>query len=315
MTKTVRMLGQRLLEYIPTLIIAVLIIFFLQRLIPGDVAAYLAGDSATAERIEAIREDLGLNEPLFIQFFSWIAGAFTGDFGVSLLNGQEVSVLLGQRLPTTLQLTIMALIIAVAIGVPTAVFASTRRGGWLDDLMTTISTFGISMPAFWLGMMLVMVFALQLGWFPATGAVPFTQDPLESIRSLFLPSFALGIVGAAEISRQLRSAMFETLDADFVRTHRAKGLSQGSVVWKHSLKNASIPLLTVVGMQVNRFLGGAVVIELVFGLPGIGSLIVDSTNQRDYPVVQAIVFVTAILVLTTNLLVDILYRVLDPRIS
>ncbi|WP_040795797.1 ABC transporter permease [Nocardia higoensis] len=301
--------------YIPTVILAVFIIFMLQRLVPGDVASFIAGDNASPERLAAIREQLGLNDPTVQQFLHWTGGAFTGDLGSSLLNGQSVTSLVMERLPITFQLTVMALIIAALIGVPAGVIAARNRGRAMDTAMTTISSFGIAVPNFWLGMMLVVVFSLTLGWFPATGAVPFAVDPVESIRTLTLPAFALGLVGAAEISRQVRGAMIENLEADFIRTHRAKGLGEGAVVWRHALRNSSLPLLTVLGGQINRFLAGAVVVEMVFGVAGLGSLIVDATNQRDYPVVQGVVFVMAIIVLTTNLIVDFLYRVFDPRIA
>ncbi|UMG92736.1 ABC transporter permease [Nocardioides sp. TF02-7] len=198
---------------------------------------------------------------------------------------------------------------------PTGVGAAQRPGGRLDRLLTTAATAGIAIPNFWLGMMLIVLFAVQLGWFPGPGGVDLGEDPLGALHALVLPALALGLVGAAEICRQVRSAMIENLSADYVRTHRAMGLPHRSIVWRHALKNSSLPVATITGIQVSHLVGGAVVVEAVFGISGLGSLVVEATNQRDYVVIQAVVLLTALIVLATNLIVDISYRLLDPRIT
>ena len=310
-----RIAGSRALSAIPTLILATFIIFILQRLIPGDPAVAIAGENATAENLERIREQLGLDRPWALQYLSWIGHALTGDLGSSLMSGESTVSLVFDRLPLTLLLTLFALLVAIAIGLPAGVFAAQRPESRLDRFLTTASTAGIAIPNFWLGMMFIIVFALTLGWFPGPGGPSLQDDPSEALWGLVLPSIALGVVGAAEICRQVRSAMIENLSADYVRTHRAKGLRTRDIVWKHALKNSGLPFITIVGLQISRLIGSAVVVEAVFGLSGMGSLVVTATSQRDYPVIQAVVFVVAIIVLLTNLIVDVLYRVLDPRIS
>lgn len=313
--KALRVVATSVASAVPTLILATFIVFFLQRLIPGDPAVALAGDYATPERLAEIRADLGLDQPMLQQYLNWLAGAFTGDLGESFRTGQPVADLVFERLPLTLILTVFALVVAVAVGLPAGVLAAQRAGSRFDRFLTTASTLGIAVPNFWLGMMLIIVFALQLGWFPGPGGVRLDDDLGQALRGLVLPAVALGAVGGAEIARQVRSAMIENLSADYVRTHRAKGLPTVSIVWKHALKNSSLPFATIVGIQVSRLIGSAVVVEAVFGLSGLGSLVVEATNQRDYAVIQAVVFVAAIIVLLTNLVVDISYRILDPRIS
>ena len=313
--RILRVVGTSVLSAIPTLILATLIVFMLQRLIPGDPAVAIAGDYATPENLARIREDLGLDGSLVTQYLTWISGALTGDLGTSYQTGESITALIGQRLPLTLILMLFALIVAIAIGLPLGVMAAQKVDTTFDRFLTTSATFGIAIPNFWLGMMLIIVFALNLGWFPGPGGASLAEDPAQALRGLVLPAIALGLVGGAEICRQVRSAMVESLSTDYVRTHRAKGLSTASIVWKHALKNSSLPFATILGIQVSRLIGSAVVVEAVFGLSGIGSLAVEATNQRDYGVIQAVVFVAAMIILLTNLIVDVSYRLLDPRIS
>ncbi|OUZ11661.1 hypothetical protein BHE97_03895 [Aeromicrobium sp. PE09-221] len=313
--RILRVVGTSVLSAIPTLILATLIVFLLQRLIPGDPAVAIAGDYATPENLARIREDLGLDGSLVTQYLTWISGALTGDLGTSYQTGESISALIMQRLPLTLILMVFALIVAIAIGLPLGVMSAQKVDTSFDRFLTTSATFGIAIPNFWLGMMLIIVFALNLGWFPGPGGASLSEDPVEALRGLVLPAIALGLVGGAEICRQVRSAMVESLSTDYVRTHRAKGLPTVSIVWKHALKNSSLPFATILGIQVSRLIGSAVVVEAVFGLSGIGSLAVEATNQRDYGVIQAVVFVAAMIILLTNLIVDVSYRLLDPRIS
>lgn len=313
--RVLRVVGTAVISAVPTLILATLIVFLLQRLIPGDPAVAIAGDYATEENLARIREELGLDQPLIMQYLTWIGNAFTGNLGTTFQTGQPVAELVLDRLPLTLALTTFALLVAIVIGLPTGVWAAQKVDTTFDRLLTSAATFGIAIPNFWLGMMLIVVFALNLGWFPGPGGVDLSGDPVQALRGLVLPAIALGLVGAAEICRQVRSAMVESLSTDYVRTHRAKGLSNRSIVWKHALKNSSLPFATIIGLQVSRLIGAAVVVEAVFGLSGLGSLAVEATNQRDYGVIQAVVFVAALLVLLTNLIVDVSYRLLDPRIS
>lgn len=304
----------RLVSLVPTVVLATFVVFLLQKLIPGDPAVAIAGDAATPQRLAEIRERLNLDEPLLTQYWDWLRGAFTGDLGTSFRTGEGVWHLVMQRLPTTLTLAAAAMVVAVGVGVPLGVAAARRRGTSGDTAITGIATLGIAVPNFWLGMVLVLVFALRLGWFPATGFVPLSEDPLRSLWHVALPAVALGAVGAAEICRQLRSALVEVFQADFMRTHRAKGLATRPLVWRHALKNAGLPLATILALQVNRLLGATVVVEALFAIPGVGSLVVQATTQRDYPVIQGVVFVIVILVVATNLIVDLAYRYIDPRI-
>jgi peptide/nickel transport system permease protein len=310
-----RAVGRRLLGVLPTLVLATFLVFGLLHLIPGDPAQAIAGENASAERLAEVRGQLGLDRPFLLQYLDWLGGVVTGDLGTSLSTGEPVTDLLGQRLPTTLTLGAAALIVAVGIGIPLGVAAAQRRGRSTDTAITGVATLGIAVPNFWLGMVLVLVFALNLQWLPATGFVPLTEDPAQTLRHVLLPAIALGAVGAAEVCRQLRSALVEVLQSDFMRTHRAKGLSRRDMIWKHALKNSGLPLATIIGLLVSRVLGATVVVEALFAIPGIGSLVVQATTQRDYPVIQGIVLVTALLVLATNLLVDLAYRFIDPRIS
>lgn len=313
--KVASLVGSRVVAMIPTVILTTLIVFLMLRLIPGDPANAIAGEYATPERLAEIRAQLGLDQPLFLQYFEWIGGVFTGDLGVSFMTGQTVLSLILERLPVTIILTTMGLAVAVLIGLPTGIMSASNSGGRLDRFLTTAATLGLAVPNFWLGMVLILVFSISLGWLPGPGGPLFFADPLGSVRAMVLPAIAIGMVGGAEICRQVRSAMVEDLASDHVRTLNAKGLSRGRILWLHSLKNSGLPFLTIIGLQISRLLSASVVVETVFGLSGLGTLIVTATNQREYLVVQGVVLVMALLVIITNLVVDILYRVLDPRIT
>lgn len=314
-TALLRVIGRRILAAVPTLVLATFVVFSLLHLIPGDPAQAIAGEHATPERLAEIRSQLGLDQPFAMQYLDWLRHAITGDLGTSLSTGEAVGTLIWQRLPTTLTLGAAALLLAVGIGVPLGIASATRHRKPADTAITGVATLGIAVPNFWIGMVLVLVFAIHLQWLPATGFVGLSENPVQTLQHVILPAIALGLVGAAEVCRQLRSALIEVLRSDFMRTHRAKGLSHRTMVWRHALKNAGLPLATIIGLLVSRVLGASVVVETLFAIPGLGTLVVEATTQRDYPVIQGVVLVTALLVLLTNLAVDLSYRFIDPRIS
>jgi peptide/nickel transport system permease protein len=308
-------IGSRLLQVVPVVILATVAIFGLLQLVPGDPAAVIAGEYATAERIADIRRMLGLDRPLWEQYALWLGHAVTGDLSTSLITGQPVLDEVLRRLPNTLLIAVLALVLAVLVGVPLGILAATRVDRPTDRVVTTIASLGVAVPNFWLGMILVGFFALGLGWFPTTGAAPLTQDPLRALSHAALPALALATGGIAEITRQLRSALIEVLSSQYVRTLHAKGLSQARILWQHGLKNVSLTLLTVVGLVFNRALGATVAIEAVFAIPGTGSLVVASATNKDFPVVQGVVFILVLIVIGLNLMIDLLYSLLDPRVN
>lgn len=305
---------RRLLAVIPILFFAAMLTFLLVYLTPGDPAIALAGEFATAERVAAIREELGLNDPFLVQFWDWTAGVLQGDLGTSLFNTTPVWTLVTARLPVTVSLTLFALLISVAVGVPLGLIAGVRQNSFVDRALTLLASLGIATPHFWIGTMLVLVLALQNDWLPATGYVPVTSDPWEWFRHMLLPAVALGAGTTAEIARQSRSGTIQVLAQDHVRTARAMGLRPSAIVGRHVLKNAAIPVVTVLGVQVAHLLGGAVVVELVFALPGLGQLLITSVLQRDIPVIQGVVLLTAVVVVLVNLLVDVSYSYLNPKV-
>ncbi len=310
-----RVIGQRLLQAVPVVILATFIVFGLLKLLPGDIAVTLAGENATEARIHEIRELYGLNRPFLVQYGSWLGNAVQGDLSKSLASREPVAVSIARSFPNTLLIVLIAMSIALTIGIPLGMLAASRPDSLLDRVVTAIASLGIAVPNFWLAMILVLFFAIDLGWFPATGAVPFGQDALRSLHHALLPAIALAAGGVAEVSRQLRSSMVEVLSSPFVRTLRAKGLPSQVILWKHGLKNVSVNLLTVATLMFNRMLAATVVVEAVFAIPGMGSLIVNAALSRDLPVVQGVVFVMVLIVISVNLMADVLYTILDPRIG
>ena len=260
-----------------------------------------------------LREKYRLNDPLYVQYFTWIGNALQGDLGISLRTQQPVLTLIGQKLPVTIQLALMALVIAVVIGVPAGILSAYRKGTWIDWLANILALSGLSVPNFWLGIMLILLVSVKLGWLPASGYQPFIDDPLQSIRTMLMPAFVLGTGLAATLMRHTRSAMLGVLKSDYVRTARAKGLGETTVVVKHALRNALVPVVTVVTLLFGELLGGAVLTEQIFTIPGFGKLVVDAVFNRDYAVVQGIVLCTAVAFIAMNILADALYRVLNPR--
>ena len=309
-------LGRRLLLTIPTLLGVALVVFLLMRAIPGDVVTQLVGveQEVTPERMAELRRIFGLDLPIHVQFGQWLGAALQGDLGTSLRTGRSIMGDLLLRFPATLQLSVMSLGIALALALPIGILAARFRGRWPDYLGSAFVLIGLSVPSFFLGILLILLFSLRLGWLPPAGFVPFLEDPGESLRRMILPALSLGLILAAATTRIMRSTMLEVLSRDYVRTARAKGLSERRVTLTHALRNALIPVVTVVGLQFGSLLGGTVIIEQVFSIPGVGRFALEGINLRDYPVVQGAVLLISGAFVFVNLLVDVLYAVIDPRV-
>jgi peptide/nickel transport system permease protein len=304
----------RLLTALPVLLIVSALSFGIVWIVPGDVAAEMAGPTATAEELARLRERLGLTRPWHEQLVGWYSALLHGDLGESILLRQGVTEAIVERLPVTLALTFLALAIALVLGTALGVVAAVRAGKGADRLAMGTALIGFSLPDFWLGLVFVYVFAVLLGWLPTGGYVPFGEDPVGWARSMLLPAATLALSQMGLFARMTRAAMLEVLRQDYVRTARAKGMPGWIVVGKHALGNALIPVVTVAGIACGVLLGGAVVIESVFSLPGVGRLIVGAIQRRDYPVIQGGLLLTATIFVLVNLLVDLLYAALDPRI-
>lgn len=298
--------ARRVAVAVPTIFGVATVIFLLVRLLPGDPARTIAGVLASQADVERIRHQFGLDQPLYVQYVTYIAHLLTGDLGISTRTGSPVREEILTRLPYTLELAAISTVISILLGVTLGVIAATRRGSPLDLVISAVAVFGLSMPVYWLGLMLIILFSIQLHVFPAAGA----QDPLGFV----LPSITLAMFSLALVARQARSAMLEVLGQDYVRTARAKGAPMRTVLVKHALRNALLPVVTVIGLQFGALIGGAVLTETVFSWPGVGRLLVDSIFSRDYPVVQGVVLMLAVGFIFVNLLVDLLYAYVDPRI-
>jgi len=307
-------LVRRAVISVVTLLVISLIVFTGVRMIPGDPARVLAGTDADAAGLAEIREKYGLDAPIAVQYARWLGLALRGDLGESIRTRQAVTATVTAKLPITLELACLSLLVAVALAVPAGVVAAVRRNSVWDVLASGVSLCGVSIPNFWLGIMLILLVSVRLGWLPASGFVPLADDPLGNLRRMVMPALVLGAGLAAVLMRQTRNAMIEVLSADFVRTARAKGLGQPAVVVRHALRNGLIPVVTILGLQMGALMSGAVVTEQIFVLPGFGRLIVEAVFTRDYPVVQGVVLLTASSYVLINLLVDLSYSVLNPRI-
>ncbi len=305
---------RRLLVAIPVILVVLVFTFFLLRLTPGDPARIMAGPLAPEEQIEAIRESLGLNRPIIVQLGIFLRDIFRGDFGESIASRYPVSQLLEARILPSVSLTILTEVIAVGLGVPLGVIAAWKANSWLDRSAMLFSTLGYSMPLFFLGFLLILGFAVRLPLFPVAGFVHPSDGVDDFLRSIFLPSLATGLVLMALITRMTRASMLEVLGEDYVRTARAKGMPETSVLLRHALRNAALPILTVIGLGFAGLLAGVVVTEVVFAIPGIGRLTVTAMLQRDYPVIQATIILVSGIYLLVNLLVDLSYALFDPRI-
>jgi peptide/nickel transport system permease protein len=294
--------------------LASMIVFAGVRALPGDAALALAGEERTPEALAEIREKYGLDDPIPVQYIRWAGLALRGDLGESVRTGLDVGQTIVDKLPITLELAVLSVLVGVLIGIPAGVFAAARRGGFADYVSNAVGLAGLSIPNFWLGLVLILLLAIQVQIFPASGYVPFLEDPLGNLYAMILPSFVLGSGLAAVIMRQMRSSMLEALDTDYVRTARAKGLSEWSVVGTHAFRNSLITVVTVIGLQLGLLISGAVVTEQIFVIPGFGNLIVSAVFQRDLPMIQGAVLVAAAGYIVINLLVDIVYSLLNPRI-
>ena len=305
---------RRLLATIPVMGVVALFVFALLRLSPGDPAAIIAGDYARPADVQRIRQQLGLDQPLHVQLAIWLGHVLRGDLGTSIFSGLPVATLIRQRLEPTLALTVCTMAIAVLLAVPLGVVAAWQAGTWIDRLVMVVAVLGFSVPVFWLGFLLIYSFAVQLEVLPVQGYVSFRQGLIPCLKHLVLPSFTLGLVYMALIARMTRASVLEVLREDYIRTAHAKGLQPHVVLLWHALKNAALPIVTVIGVGVALLIGGVVVTESVFAIPGLGRLTVDAILHRDYPVIQGIILVFSGVYVLVNLLVDVAYTFLDPRI-
>ncbi|RMT16496.1 ABC-transport protein, inner membrane component [Pseudomonas amygdali pv. mori] len=305
---------RRLLSSIPTLILVSLFVFTLQKLLPGDPVLAMAGEERDPAVMEYLRDKYRLDDPIPLQYLNWVGNVLTGDLGTSLRTEQPVTTLLASKLPVTIELAVLALLIALLIGIPTGIISAVRKGTAVDYGANVVALSGISIPHFWLGILLIMIFAVKLQWLPASGFVPLGEDFGQNLKTLILPAFVLGAGLSGILMRHTRSAMLEVLRTDYVRTARAKGLFLRTVILKHALRNALMPIVTLTTLLFGELLGGAVLTEQVFSIPGFGKMIVDAVFNRDYAVVQGVVLCVAIGFLLLNLLADVLYRLINPRL-
>jgi peptide/nickel transport system permease protein len=305
---------RRLVMLVPVLLVVAVVVFALVHLTPGDPAAVILGDRATPEDIQRLREQLGLNDPLLVQFTRWFGGVLRLDFGESIFLGEPVTQALLDRVQPTVLLTMYALTFQVLIGIPAGVLAAVRFDSPLDRAVTVVAIFGSAIPTFFLGILLILIFAVRLRWVPAGGYVPLVEDPAAHLRAMLLPAFALGFSAAGLLARMVRSSMLDVLREDYVRTAWAKGVPERLVIVRHALRNALIPALTVIGVSIGALLGGAVVTETVFTIPGMGRLVVQSIARRDYPIIQGAIIAIAMTYVLVNLIVDVLYVYIDPRV-
>lgn len=307
---------RRILQLLPVLLIASLLVWAMIYAVPGGPVAVIVGENASAEQVQAVTERLGLDRPVLVQYAAWLKGAFLGDLGASIHSREPVLKLIGQRLPASLQLAAAATFIALLLGVPLAVASAVRPGSWIDRLISGWSAVALGVPTFWLGILLILLFAVELRWLPSASAyVPFWESPLQALRNVFLPALTLGVYVSGIFARFLRASLIGELKADYVRTARSKGLKERDVVGRHVLRNALLPFVTIVGLMMANFIGGTVVTEAVFTYPGLGRLLIQAISTRDYPLIQGCILVILVIYVGINVLVDVLYAYIDPRIE
>jgi peptide/nickel transport system permease protein len=306
---------KRILQTLITLFVVSLISFTLSMVLPGDPSLSIVGSEGASEAmVQNLRQELGLDQPIVVQYFKWLGAIVRGDFGISIRTRAHVLTLFGQRLPMTMELLAFGILFALLVAIPMGIFSALRPNTWVDTTGTVIAVSGVAMPQFFLGMILILVFSIWLGWLPSSGYVSPGDNLLANLKGMILPAISLGSVVAAEIMRQLRSSMLEVLNEEYIQTARAKGVSEFKVIIFHALRNALIPVVTLLGMRIGRLIGGIVIIEVVFSLPGIGRLLMNAVLFNDFPVLQSGVLLVALAVTFLNLLADVSYSFLDPRI-
>ncbi|WP_424830215.1 ABC transporter permease [Ruegeria sp.] len=305
---------RRILIAIPTILLISVFVFSLQKLLPGDPVLAMAGEERDPEVLEFLREKYRLNDPIPVQYLTWVSNALRGDLGISLRTNQPVTELIAEKLPVTIQLAIMAILFALVIGIPAGILSAVKKGTITDYIANIVALSGLSIPNFWLGIMLILLVSVRLDLLPASGYVPLSEDPVKSITTMLMPAFVLGTALAATLMRHTRSAMLGVLKSDYVRTARAKGLHERRVVLKHAFRNALTPIVTLTALLFGELIAGAVLTEQIFTIPGFGKLVVDAVFNRDYAVVQGIVLVTAVGFIVMNLLADVAYVLLNPRL-
>ena len=309
-----RLIAIRVLQAVPVILIVSVLAFLLMSLLPGDPAVVIAGDQASPEAIEKVRRSLGLDRPFLEQIGLWFLQLAQGNFGASLMLNQSVVSAMGERLPVTMSLAGLSLAITLPVGIFAGSIAAYYRQTWIDSVVMVVALLGVSIPAFWIAILAVILFSVMLGWLPSSGFVPLAQDPLGWFRSLVMPAAMLSLFQIGFLARMTRSAMLDVLSQDFIRTARSKGLSEWSTVGKHAFRNALIMVITAMGILISTAIGGSVVIEQVFALPGIGRLVVQGILARDYPLVQGVMLIYGFAFVAINLMVDVLYTVADPRV-
>lgn len=308
-----RLILHRLVALVPLLFIVSVLTFSFTSLLPSDPVDLIIGDTGTQEQYEIVRERLGMNQPVVVRYFQWLGRAVRGDLGTSFFNSVSVMGAVMQRLPVTLSLTVVSALIAIVIGVFAGIAAALRPRSWIDRLATLGATFGQAVPNFWFGLILVAIFAVNLRWFPATGFTPISASPWDWLRSVILPSIALGTSSSAAIARQVRSAMVGVLQQDYIRAARAQGLSTRRIILRHALTNAMVPVVAVLSFQITVLLGGALIVEQVFAINGLGTLAIGAVRQQDIPMIQGIVLVMVALVVLVQLATDVVYGLLNPK--
>lgn len=305
---------RRLIATLPTLLLVSVMVFVIVHLTPGDPVTFMLGDEASPEVVATLRQRLGLDQPLPVQYGKWLFRAATGDLGRSIRSNMPVAEAILQRIPVSIEVTLIAMLVSLSIAIPAGVLSATRRNSAVDMGATAGALVGVSMPNFLLGFFLIYLLAVKLRLLPPSGWVPLSESLTLNLKSAVMPALTLGAAAAAIVTRMTRSSLLEVLSLDYVRTARAKGLAERHVVMKHAFRNGLIPVVTIVGLQVGHLMGGAIITETLFGLPGMGRLIVDAINTRDYPIVQGVVLFSAVIFVFANLMVDFLYAGLDPRI-
>ncbi len=306
---------KRIMTIVPVIFLVSVIVFILIHFIPGDPALVFVGEDAAPGEVELIRVEMGLDKPLYVQFGTWLSKIVRGDFGESIIYQRPVINLLIERLPVTLSFGFFSMLISLLFAIPAGIMAAANQNTYKDYFFTLIAVLGISIPGFWLALMFIFIFSLKLGWLPAIGYIPLTQDFLGGLKCLILPSTAHAMLTAAIVARMLRSSMLEVLRQDYITTARGKGLPERWVIYKHALKNAFAPTLTVIGFQIGAVIGGSIIFETIFTLPGVGQMIYTAIGDRDYPVVQGCLLIIAFSFVLVNLIVDLLYSYFDPRIT